>query len=108
MNVVMAEKDVFEGFEPVKDAFFFRTGSHGLVSFYGRNYTKKKRMSVEELNSLVTHPSFVRVSLQCYVNTSKIAATENHLIYFRDKISYPLTLSVSRRQEQKVKKLLAN
>lgn len=106
MNVAYLEKDVFEDFNPVLDAYLFRIGSHGLVSFYGRNYTKKMRLTSEEQTELMNHPNFLRVANQCYVNTAKIASAENHVLYFQDKISYPMTLNVSRRTEQEVRRRL--
>ncbi|ANS73922.1 hypothetical protein AWM70_04525 [Paenibacillus yonginensis] len=108
MNVAYPERDVYENFEPVEDAYFFKVGSKGLVSFYGRNYTIKKKLSAEEQNSLLTHPCFVRVAHQCYANKEKVSAIENQMLRFEDKESYPKTLNVAPWLQRYVKKQLSH
>jgi hypothetical protein len=107
MNVAVADRDVFENFEPATDAFFFKLGSNGLVSFHGRNYTIKKKLSAEEQSMLIMQPQFVRVGHQCYANKDKITALENQMLWFDDKESYPKTLSVAPWLQWYVKKQLS-
>lgn len=108
MTVAVMERDVFEDFEPSTDAYFFKVGTCGLVSFYGRNYTIKKRLSAEEQEALLSHPSFMRVAHQCYANKDKITALQNQMIFFEDKESYPKFLSISPWMQRYVRKQLAH
>ncbi|WP_223066712.1 hypothetical protein [Paenibacillus caui] len=107
MNVAYLEKDVYADFDPAADAYFFKIGSSGMISFYGRNYTIKKRLSADEQSALLSHPSFLRVTYQCYANKDKISAMENLMILFKDKESYPKTLNVSPWLQRYVKKQLS-
>ncbi|WP_138496331.1 LytTR family transcriptional regulator [Paenibacillus pinistramenti] len=108
MNVAYPEKDVFENFSPAEDAYFFKIGSKGLVSFHGRNYTIKRKLTAEEQLSLMNHPSFVRVAHQCYANKDKISGLENQMLFFGDKESYPRTLTVAPWLQRHVKKQLSH
>lgn len=108
MTVAILERDVFEDFEPVTDAYFFKIGSFGLISFYGRNYTIKKRLSAEEQQTLLSQPNFMRVAHQCYVNKDKITTLHNQMILFEDKESYPKSLTISPWMHRHVRKQLAH
>lgn len=103
VNVALQAKDVYEDFEPRSDSLFFKVGSHGLISFHGRNYNIKKRMSAEERNLLLSDSSFVRVSSDCYVNVEKVSHIENDGLHFEDCSK---SVPCSRRAQEAVKPYL--
>ncbi|MFC5701115.1 LytTR family transcriptional regulator DNA-binding domain-containing protein [Cohnella faecalis] len=82
MNVALEEKNVYEDFEPRSDTLFFKVGSHGLISFHGRNYNIKKKLSAEERNRLLSDSNFYRVASDCYVNVGKISHIEEDGLHF--------------------------
>jgi hypothetical protein len=106
MNVALQEKNVYEDFEPRNDTLFFKVGAHGLISFHGRNYNIKKRMSAEERNRLISDSStFFRISSDCYVNVTNITVmSEDHLL-FGDSSK---RISCSKRKQQMIRMLIPN
>ncbi len=93
----------YENIEPHKDTLFFKVGAHGLISFHGRNYNIKKRMSAEQRTLLMQDPSFFRVSSDCYVNVDKIKEIADDYLYFGDRSSGCKRLPVSKRKQQMIK-----
>ncbi|XEC94705.1 LytTR family transcriptional regulator DNA-binding domain-containing protein [Paenibacillus tarimensis] len=98
MSAVLKMKSLYD-FEVESDILFFKVGSHNLVSFHGRNYHIKKRMSAEQLRQMVAETGFVPIKSDCYVNVSKITSIEDDFIYFGLKHGDCKTLSVSRRKQ---------
>ncbi|QMV44139.1 hypothetical protein [Cohnella cholangitidis] len=104
MNVALQGKNVYEDFEPRQDTLFFKVGAHGLISFHGRNYNIKKRMSADERNRLITDTStFFRVSSDCYVNVRNISVLGEQHIFFGDTSK---RLPCSQRKQQMIRHLL--
>lgn len=104
MNVALQERDVYEDFEPRQDTLFFKVGAHGLISFHGRNYNIKKRLSADERNRLITDTSnFFRVSSDCYVNLHNISVMGDQHIFFGDTSK---RLPCSQRKQQMIRQLL--
>ncbi|GIO65655.1 LytTR family transcriptional regulator DNA-binding domain-containing protein [Paenibacillus sp. FSL M7-1455] len=91
-------------FDPVTDAFFFKTGAQEQVIFHGRNYIIKKRLSSAELASLKSQPNFVRAASNLYVNVNKITNIDGTTLHFRDEFAYPRTITVSRRILDQIKR----
>jgi hypothetical protein len=104
MNVALQGKNVYEDFEPRHDTLFFKVGAHGLISFHGRNYNIKKRMSAEERNRLTTDRTFFRVSSDCFVNVRNITVMSDHYLLFGDSNK---RISCSQRKQQLIRQLLA-
>ncbi len=100
MNTALQHKDVYEDFEPKADTLFFKVGSHGIISFHGKNYNIKRRMSTEQRTSLTTDASFVQINSDCYVNVDKIRSIESDYIYFGSEKNSSKRVSVSRRKQQ--------
>lgn len=76
---------MYEDFEPSVDTLFFKVDrSHDLVSFHGRNYNIKKRLTADERNQLISGGKFFRLDSNCYVNTGKISGMETGAIIFDD------------------------
>jgi hypothetical protein len=103
MTVALQEKNVYEDFNPNQDTLFFKVGAHGLISFHGRNYNIKKRMSADERNRLISDKTFFRVSSDCYVNIRNISVIGEHDIFFGDTSK---RLSCSVRKQQMIRHLM--
>ncbi|THF75136.1 LytTR family transcriptional regulator DNA-binding domain-containing protein [Cohnella fermenti] len=103
MNVASS---LYDTFEPHKDSLFFKVGTHGLISFHGRNYNIKKRMSPEQRTGLMRDDSFFRVSSDCYVNVDKISDIAEDCLIFGDRSASSKKLPVSKRKQQVIKHLL--
>lgn len=100
MNVAV---NLYEHFEPRRDILFFKVGAHGLISFHGRNYNIKKRLSAEQRALLTEDPSFFRLASDCYVNVEKIIDIANDQLIFGDLRSTTKQLAVSKRKQQLIK-----
>ncbi|MBN2984544.1 LytTR family transcriptional regulator DNA-binding domain-containing protein [Cohnella algarum] len=103
MDVAMSRYEVIE---PKRDTLYFRVGSHGLISFHGRNYNIKKRMSSEQRNELMRDADFLRVGSDCYVNLNKISTIADDYLYFGDQGAGCKRLPVSKRKQQIIRQLL--
>ncbi len=105
MNAAFQQKNVYEDFDPQADTLFFKVGTHGLISFHGRNYNIKKRMSADERNRLIADTNaFFRVSSNCYVNLRNISSMGDAHIFFGDSSK---RLSCSSRKLQMIREKLA-
>jgi len=82
MNLAMDTRNVYENFEVEKDILFFKVGRLGLVSFHGRNYNIKKRLTTDQLKAFMTSGLFVHVHSNYYVNLDKIVALEDGYLRF--------------------------
>ncbi len=99
MNVAQ-ELDLYEQFEPKKDSLFFRIGAPNLISFHGRNYQIKKRITADQMKSLIDDSSFIRVSPDCYVNVNRVTAVENDCLFFQEKTYGQNRMPVSRKMQE--------
>lgn len=105
MNAALQQKNVYEDFDPKADTLFFKVGTHGLISFHGRNYNIKKRMSADERNQLIADTStFFRVSSDCYVNLRNISSMGDANIFFGDSSK---RVSCSGRKLQMIREKLS-
>jgi len=106
MSAALQQKNVYEDFDPKSDTLFFKVGTHGLISFHGRNYNIKRRMSADERNRLISDSStFFRVSSDCFVNVRNISSMGNEYIFFGDSTK---RISCSHRKQQMIRELLAH
>ncbi|MDB4867703.1 MAG: hypothetical protein JWR03_2036 [Cohnella sp.] len=105
MNAALQDKNVYEDFEPITDTLFFKVGSYDLISFHGRNYNIKKRLSTDEKNRLMSDAAFVRVDSNCYVNAGKITRLEDDAICFGDSGK---RIPCSKRKQQLIREILAS
>jgi len=106
MNAVLDTRNIYEDLVVETDVLFFKVGSHGLVSFHGRNYNIRKVLSGEQLRKLTSDSGFVQLQSNCYVNTRKITSIEEDLIFFGQKGPEAKRLPVSRRKQQLLRSLL--
>lgn len=82
MNLPLRETDLYEKFDLERDIFYFRVGSFGLVSFHGKNYNLKKRLTPDQLKKLTKEKSFCPIGSNCYVNIGKINSFTGGIVYF--------------------------
>jgi hypothetical protein len=106
MSVALETRNVYEDFEVETDILFFKVGAQGSVSFHGRNYNIKKRMSAEQLGKLKSNTGFYQVQSDCFVNMRKIGSIERDHIFFGQKGPEAKRLPVSRRKQQVLRSLL--
>lgn len=100
------DRNVYEDFVPRDDTLFFKVNpAHDLVSFHGRNYNIKKRLTVDERKKLISDSAFFRLDSNCYVNAGKISGMEEDAIIFGDTNK---RIHCSKRQQQLIRNLLSN
>ena len=105
MDGALQDKNVYEDFKPSEDTLFFKVNRmHDLVSFHGRNYNIKKRLSADERKRLVASGSFFRLASNCYVNAGKISGMESDAICFGDTNK---RIPCSRRQQQLILSMIS-
>lgn len=107
MNVVLSERNVYEDFELESDVLYFKLGIQGLVSFHGRNYNIKKRMTAEQIAQLTQERSFYQVSSNCYINIGKIKTIADGTIYFGSNTSDSKQISINRRKQYVIQQLFS-
>lgn len=107
MNVALKERNVYEEFDVESDVLYFKLGMQGLVSFHGRNYNRKKRMTAEELKSLISKRNFVQISSSCYINTAKVKSVGGGTVYFGSEHSDAKQLPVNRRKQLEIEQLIS-
>ncbi|WP_138755294.1 LytTR family transcriptional regulator DNA-binding domain-containing protein [Paenibacillus sinopodophylli] len=107
MNVVLSERNVYEDFELESDVLYFKLGMQGLVSFHGRNYNIKRRMTAEQISQLTNERSFYPVSSTCYINIGKIKMIEGGSIFFDSEITDSKQLPVNRRKQFVIQQLFS-
>lgn len=107
MNAVLSERNVYEDFELESDVLYFKLGMQGLVSFHGRNYNIKRRMTAEQIAQLTNESSFYQISSNCYINIGKIKTIADGTIYFGSDISESKQVSVNRRKQYVIQKLFS-
>lgn len=107
MNEVLSERNVYEDFELESDVLYFKLGMQGLVSFHGRNYNIKKRMTAEQIDQLTHQSSFYPVNSNCYINIGKIKTIEGGTIHFDSEIADSKQVSVNRRKQFVIQQLFS-
>ena len=109
MNVATEyARNVYECFEVETDILFFKVGTLGLIIFHGRNYNIKKKLSIEQLQVITQSGKFIKVSGDCYVNTSKILSFVDGRINFNQSGSSSKQLPVSKWRQSHIRALLSS
>lgn len=106
MSVALQERNVYENFDSESDVLYFKIGGQGLVSFHGRNYNKKKKMTAEEMKKLTQNRNYYPISSNCYINIGKIKTISDGTIYFGSSHSDAKQLTVNRRKQFVIEKLV--
>ena len=104
MSYAPGSRNVYEDFEVKTDILFFKTGTHGLISFHGRNYNIKKRMTAEQITALLSGKQFFNVGGNCYVNVDKVSSIEQGIVYFGEKAPSAKMLRIPKRKQELLKK----
>lgn len=99
-------RNMYEDFVVETDILFFKTGSHGLVSFHGRNYNIKKRMTADKITSLLSSKQFYYVGSNCYVNADKVTEVEHGIVYFGERAPSAKHLRIPRWRQEPLKRLI--
>lgn len=106
MNGALQDKNFYEDFEPRTDTLFFKVdSSHDLVSFHGRNYNIKRRLTADERKRLMSDAAFFRLDSNCYVNAGNIIRMENDSICFRGSDK---RIPCSKKQQQMIMDMLSS
>ena len=106
MNVALQERNVYEDFDLETDVLFFKIGAHGLVSFHGRNYNRRKRMTADAIRELTGRKGYFQISSSCYINIAKIKSITSGTIYFGSVHSDGKQLPVNKRQQVVIEQLV--
>jgi hypothetical protein len=107
MNAALETRNATEDFSFVleQDILYFRTGHHGLVSFHGKNFNVKRRLSKEQLYQIISDGAFFKVNTDCFANLDKIKAIKDNRIYFEFNNPDSKTISISRLRHNRLKDL---
>ncbi|WP_327204957.1 LytTR family transcriptional regulator DNA-binding domain-containing protein [Paenibacillus sp. Leaf72] len=100
------ERNIYEDFEIESDVLFFKVGMPELVSFHGRNYNIKKRMTGDQIRKLIDDSHFYQVSSNCYINIRKVKAITDGIAYFGTDASDSKNVPIPRRKQTVIKQLL--
>jgi DNA-binding LytR/AlgR family response regulator len=106
MNAALENRNVVEDFVLEKDILYYRTGSHGLVSFHGKNFNVRRRLSTEQLQKIIAEGTFYKVNNDCYVNIMKIQTIKDSRVYFESHNPDAKCVPVSRLKHFRLKELL--
>lgn len=105
MNATLSDRNVYEDIDLKSDILYYKIGTLGLVSFHGRNYNIKKRMTVEQIKQLTSEKSFYPISSNCYINIGKIKSIAGGVIYFGSEYSESKQIPVPRRKQFVIQQL---
>ncbi|NOV04189.1 LytTR family transcriptional regulator DNA-binding domain-containing protein [Paenibacillus planticolens] len=106
MNVALETRNSYENFVLESDIMYFRVGEHGLVSFHGKNFHIKKRMSTEQIIEITTGGAFFKVNTDCYVNTKKIVQIQEGKVFFEIKGADSKFISITKLRQHRLKDIL--
>jgi hypothetical protein len=106
MTVALETRNSYENFVLEKDIMYFRVGEHGLVSFHGKNFHIKKRMSTEQIIEITTGGAFFKVNTDCYVNTHKIVQIQDGKVFFEVKGADSKYTSVTKLRQYRLKEIV--
>lgn len=106
MNAALRETDLYEKFDLENDILYFRIGAVGLVSFHGKNYNLKKRLTPDQIKKLTQEKSFCPIGSNCYINIGKIKSFTGGIVYFGPACRETKQLAVPWRKQPIVHQLL--
>ncbi|TXK76754.1 LytTR family transcriptional regulator DNA-binding domain-containing protein [Paenibacillus sp. N3.4] len=106
MNVALDARNTYENFVLEKDILYFRVGEHGLVSFHGKNYHIKKRMTTEQIQVIIADKSFFKVNMDCYVNTTKVLHIQDGKVFFELKGNDSKFTTITKLRQHRLKELV--
>lgn len=107
MNVALNDQNVYESFDLESKVFYFKIGTQGLVSFHGRNYNRKKRMTADQMKELTGNNNYYQINSSCFINIAKIKSIADGTIYFGSEYSDSKQISVNRRKQHVIEQLFS-
>jgi hypothetical protein len=107
MNVALENRNIYEDFVMEKDILYFRVGDQGLVSFHGKNFNLKKRVSTEQMSKLVEDDFFFKANTDCYVNLKKVEGVRDNKVIFNQRDADSKHVIITKLREIRLKGLLS-
>jgi hypothetical protein len=110
MNVTLEdtfeERNSYEDFILEIDILYFRIKERGLVSFHGKNFNVKRRMSSDQLGSMMSSSDFFKVNTDCFVNLKKVQMIQDNRVYFGPKSEDSKSVSITKLRQNQLKGFL--
>ncbi|MNI71225.1 hypothetical protein D3C73_1270860 [compost metagenome] len=106
MNVALETRNIYDDFSIQQDILYFRVGDHGLVSFHGRNFNVKKRLSTDQMNQYMADSSFFKANTDCYVNLGKVESIQDGKVCFDLHDSNSKHVALTKLRESRLRELL--
>ncbi|MEX2461646.1 MAG: LytTR family transcriptional regulator DNA-binding domain-containing protein [Paenibacillaceae bacterium] len=106
MNAALETRNMYEDFVLEKDILYFRTGHHGLVSFHGKNFNVRRKLSTEQLQKILVEDNFYKVNTDCYVNIMKVKTIQDNRVYFESLDLDAKSVPIDRLKHHRLKVLL--
>jgi DNA-binding LytR/AlgR family response regulator len=110
MNVTLEdtfeERNSYENFVLEKDILYFRIKDRGLVSFHGKNFNIKRRMTSEQLSSMMSSSDFFKVNTECFVNLKKVRMIQDNRVYFGLQSEDSKSVSITKLRQNQLKGFL--
>ncbi|MBP1995660.1 LytTR family transcriptional regulator DNA-binding domain-containing protein [Paenibacillus eucommiae] len=106
MNVALENQNTYDEFVLEKDILYFRVGAHGLVSFHGKNFNVKRRLSTEQLDKMLSDSAFFKVNTDCYANLHKVEAVQDSRVCFDSKSPTSKSVSITKLRQGRLKGFL--
>jgi DNA-binding LytR/AlgR family response regulator len=106
MNAALEQRNMVEDFILEKDILYYRTGQHHLVSFHGKNFNVRRRLSTEQLQKMIAEGTFYKVNNDCYVNIGKVKTIQDNRVYFESLSSDAKFVPIDRLKNHRLKELI--
>jgi hypothetical protein len=106
MNVTLEGRNTYEDFILEKDILYFRIGDRGLVSFHGKNFNVKRRISTEQLQPMMSSSAFFKVNTNCFANLNKVEMIQDSRVYFEPKNLDSKSVSITKLRQSQLKEFL--
>jgi hypothetical protein len=107
MNVALENRNTYDDFVLEKDILYFRVGDHGIVSFHGKNYNVKKRMSTDQFTKLISDAAFFKVNTDCYANIKKVDSIQEGKVCFHSNTPESKSVMITKLRQNRLKEFLS-
>jgi hypothetical protein len=103
--VALNERTFCEDFDLDAEICYFKIGVQGMVSFHGKNYNRKIKLSDQEIKDLTNKPNYYPLNSSCYINLDKIKSISEGVVTFGSGPSDTKQLPVNRRKQYVIEQL---
>jgi hypothetical protein len=107
MNVALETRNTYDDFTLEKDILYFRVGDHGMVSFHGKNFNVKKRMSTDQFTQLIADVTFFKVNTDCYANIKKVDSIQEGKVCFISHTPESKSVMITKLRQNRLKEFLS-